>query len=305
MIKNLSGDFETVEYENKRFVMLYDNVQTEFYPTHWHNAIEIIMPIENSFTVRTGGESFLLEEREILIIPPGELHTLPPQEGRRIIFQCDNSVLSDVSALDAIKPVLATPQHITPELDKTLYLRAKKAILDIYSQYYAYSEISDVKIYMNLISLLVSVREYQIERTRISLACAKDKMYQYSEKFNMVLKYIDKNYMYDISLDKLADIAGYSKYHFSRIFKEFNSMSYLQYINLRRTRAAEMLLLDPSIPITEVAMRAGFSSLTTFNRIFKEIKHCTPSDYKRFYSIGNQDALSENTEEEFDYDSEN
>ena len=87
MIKNLSGDFETVEYENKRFVMLYDNVQTEFYPTHWHNAIEIIMPIENSFTVRTGGESFLLEEREILIIPPGELHTLPPQEGRRIIFQ--------------------------------------------------------------------------------------------------------------------------------------------------------------------------------------------------------------------------
>ena len=173
MIKNLSGDFETVEYENKRFVMLYDNVQTEFYPTHWHNAIEIIMPIENSFTVRTGGESFLLEEREILIIPPGELHTLPPQEGRRIIFQCDNSVLSDVSALDAIKPVLATPQHITPELDKTLYLRAKKAILDIYSQYYAYSEISDVKIYMNLISLLVSVREYQIERTRISLAARK------------------------------------------------------------------------------------------------------------------------------------
>ncbi|MCQ2433981.1 MAG: AraC family transcriptional regulator [Oscillospiraceae bacterium] len=300
MIKNLSGDFETVEYENKRFVMLYDNVQTEFYPTHWHNAIEIIMPIENSFTVRTGGESFSLKEREILIIPPRELHTLPPQEGRRIIFQCDSSVLTDVSALDAIKPVLATPQHITPELDKTLYLRAKKAILDIYSQYYAYSEISDVKIYMNLISLLVAVREYQIERTRISLACAKDKMYQYSEKFNMVLKYIDKNYMYDISLDKLADIAGYSKYHFSRIFKEFNSMSYLQYINLRRTRAAEMLLLDPSIPITEVAMRSGFSSLTTFNRIFKEIKHCTPSDYKRFYSTTGQDSLPENAEDDFD-----
>ena len=44
MIKNLLGDYETVEYENKRFVMLYDNVETETYPTHWHNAVEIIMP---------------------------------------------------------------------------------------------------------------------------------------------------------------------------------------------------------------------------------------------------------------------
>ncbi len=293
MIKNLSGDYETVEYENKRFVMLYDNMQTEFYPTHWHNAIEIIMPLENEFTVRSGGETYLLKEREILIIPARELHTLPPQEGRRIIFQCDNSVLTDVSALNAVMPVFAAPVHITPEMDKNLYLHAKKDILDIYSHYYNVSEISDVKIYLCLINLLVSIREYQIERTRISLACAKDKMYQYSEKFNLVLKYIDKNYMYDITLDQLADLAGYSKYHFSRIFKEFISMSYLQYINLRRTRAAEMLLLDPSIPITEVAMRAGFSSLTTFNRIFKEIKHCTPSDYKRFYSTTGDDAVAD------------
>ena len=85
------------------------------------------------------------------------------------------------------------------------------------------------------------------------------------------------------AVGQLADIAGYSKYHFSRIFKQYNSMSYLQYINARRTKAAETLLLDPDIPITEVAMRSGFKSLTTFNRVFKDIKHCTPSDFKKFY----------------------
>ncbi len=286
MIKNLSGDFETVEYENRRFVMLYDNVETEFYPTHWHNAIEIIMPLQNPFEVLTGNETYTLAEREIIIIPPGELHTLPPQPGRRIIFQCDNSVLANVSALDAVAPVLTMPVYITPEFDKNLYLRAKKYILDIYSEYYTNSEVSDVQIYVLLINLLVDIRKNQIERTRQSFDSQADKMYQYSEKFNLVLKYIDKNYMYDISLDKLAEIAGYSKYHFSRIFKQYNNMSYLQYINIRRTRAAETLLLDATLPITEVAMRAGFSSLTTFNRIFKEIKHCTPSDFKRFYSSG-------------------
>ncbi len=283
MIKNLSGDYETVEYENKRFVMLYDNNETEFYPMHWHNAVEIIMPLENPFTVKTGDTEYVLQERDIIIIPPGELHTLPPQAGRRIIFQCDNSVISNVSALEAILPVFQVTLLITPNTNRDLYLLAKKQILDIYSEYYANTEISDVRIYLNLINMLVAVREHQIELSRQSLACAKEKILQYSEKFKLVMKYIDQNYMYDISLDKLADIAGYSKFHFSRIFKQYNSMSYIQYINMRRTRAAEMLLLDPSIPITEVAMRAGFSSLSTFNRIFKEFKHCTPSSYQRFY----------------------
>ena len=293
MIKNLSGEYEIVEYDDKRFVMLYDNNEVEFYPMHWHNAVEIIMPIENTFTVKTGAKEFLLRERDIIIIPPGELHALLPQEGRRIIFQCDNSVLSGVSALSAVMPVFQEPLHIKPDTERDLYLLAKKQILDIYSEYYANTEISDVRIYMNLISLLVAVREYQIEQTQQSFANSKDKLYQYSEKFKLVLKYIDQNYMHDISLDTLAAIAGYSKYHFSRIFNQYHSMSYIQYINLRRTRAAEMLLLDPTISITEVAMRSGFSSLSSFNRIFKEIKHCTPSSYQRFYCSTGNDPLGE------------
>ena len=86
-----------------------------------------------------------------------------------------------------------------------------------------------------------------------------------------------------IELSKLADIAGYSKYHFSRIFKRYNEMSYIQYINKIRTNAAQTLLLDPNISITEVAMRSGFSSITSFNRAFKEVKHCTPTEFKKFY----------------------
>ena len=55
MIKNLSGEYETVEYENQRFVMLYDNDEIKEYPTHWHNAVEVIRPLHNGFTVTAGG----------------------------------------------------------------------------------------------------------------------------------------------------------------------------------------------------------------------------------------------------------
>ena len=242
------------------------------------------MPMKNYYKVKVGGTEYTIKENEVLIIPPGELHSMPAIPGRRLIFQCDNSVLGDVSALAPVMRSLNAPLLITPEYDKELSVLAKKTMLDILEMYGNKSELADVKIYALLIRLLIAVREFHLEQSKSSLSRDNVKIYEYSEKFSTVMKYIDANYMYDISLDQLADVAGYSKYHFSRIFKQYNSMSYLQYINARRTRAAENLLLDPEIPITEVAMRSGFKSLTTFNRIFKEIKHCTPTDFKKLYS---------------------
>ena len=205
--------------------------------------------------------------------------------GRRLIFQCDNRILGDVPALDSLMRGISSPIMITPEMDKDLHLLAKKNMLDIFTLYSSKSELSDVKIYVKLIDIFIALREFQLRQHQIAMDVDEEKIDEYSEKFSNVLKYIDNNYMYDISLDQLADVAGYSKYHFSRIFKQYNSMSYLQYINARRTKAAELLLMEPDIPITEVAMRSGFKSLTTFNRIFKEIKHCTPTDFKKLYSV--------------------
>ena len=285
MIKHLSGDFETVEYDTQKYAMLYDNVQNEEYPVHWHNAVELIMPIKNEYTVTVNAMDYLVPENDVLIIPPGELHSMPAIPGRRIIFQCDNSILGEISALEPVMRSLNVPVLINGDMDKELHVLAKKTMLDILSLYNSKSELADVKIYVKVIELFMALREYQLEQQKIVMDCDDEKIDEYSEKFGTVLKYIDNNYMYDITLEQLADVAGYSKYHFSRIFKQYNSMSYLQYINARRTKAAELLLLDPSIPITEVAMRSGFKSLTTFNRIFKEIKHCTPTDFKKLYAL--------------------
>lgn len=285
MIKHLSGDFETVEYDTKKYAMLYDNVENEPYPVHWHNAVEFIMPLKNEYTVTVNGTDYSVPENDVLIVPPGELHSMPAIPGRRIIFQCDNSILGEISALEPVMRSLNAPVLINADMDKELHVLAKKNMLDILSLYTSKSELADVKIYVKVIELFMALREYQLEQQKIVMDCDDEKIDEYSEKFGTVLKYIDNNYMYDITLEQLADVAGYSKYHFSRIFKQYNSMSYLQYINARRTKAAELLLLDPGIPITEVAMRSGFKSLTTFNRIFKEIKHCTPTDFKKLYAL--------------------
>lgn len=101
------------------------------------------------------------------------------------------------------------------------------------------------------------------------------------ERFSMLCNYINAHCTEDLSLDELANEAGFSKYHFVRLFKEITGTTCHNYLLGRRLLFAKPLLADFSLPITEVAMRSGFNSLATFNRIFKFQIGCTPSEFRK------------------------
>lgn len=277
MIVNLNGDFETVDYAQNRSILLYDNIEDEEYPIHWHNAIEIIMPLTNGFEAICSGKEYKLNERDILIIPGGTMHNLKAQSGRRLIFQCDNNSLIGNPALSELYSVLSEPILINSDYDKE-FLRSMNNILEeIYVLYSNFSDVTEVYIYIKLVTLLARVKEYQLSEIKY------DDGGKYADKFRLILKYIEQNYANDITLEELAGIAGYSTYHFSRIFKKYSNTTFINFLNRRRIKAAEVLLLESGSSITDVAMQVGFASLTTFNRVFKSINGCTPSEYKKLY----------------------
>lgn len=277
MIAHLNGDYETVDYLENKNILLYDNVQDEEYPPHWHNAIEIIMPLEGSYTVICSGKEHILNERDIMIIPAGKIHNLKARPGRRLILLCDNKLIYGVTQLAELRPVIAEPLVIN-ESCGTDILRALGSIMtEIYTLYFESGALSDIYVFMKILSLLTRIREYQLSRIK------PDENEKYSETIHRVLGYIEKNYMNDISLENLADIAGYSTYHFSRIFRKYSGTTFINFLNNRRVSAAELLLLEDNASVTEAASQVGFSSLTTFNRVFKEINGCTPSEFKKLY----------------------
>lgn len=282
MIVHLNGDFETVDYAENRSVLLYDNVQDEEYPVHWHNAIEIIMPLTNCYHAVCNGRDYHLEERDILIIPAGTLHSLNAQPGRRLIFLCDSRSIDGNPALSDISSLLAEPLLIDSGYDKELRLALANIIKDIYTLYSNFEGMSEVYIYIKLLTLLARIKDDQINTIRY------DGNGKYADIFLLIMRYIEKNYMHDITLDDLAEMAGYSKYHFSRIFKKYSSDTFINCLNRRRIKAVEMMLLDDDVTITDAAMQAGFTSLTTFNRVFKEVKGYTPSDFRKLYKTFNK-----------------
>ncbi len=126
MIKHLSGDYETVEYEEKRCIMLYHNTQYEEYPVHWHQEIEIIMPLRKCYRLEIGDREYVIRENEVFLIPPGELHHLFACEGERLILQCDNSLLGAQPVFDSIMRGLKAPVLIDESYGSELQAVAKK-----------------------------------------------------------------------------------------------------------------------------------------------------------------------------------
>lgn len=280
MIVHLDGDFETVDYIENRSVLIYDNVDNEEYPVHWHNAIEIVMPLTNGYTMMCDGKTYDLHERDIMIVPAGTLHAMKAQSGRRLIMLFDNRSISSNPALYDLYSVLKSPVMIGEESDEELRISLGNLIKEIYTLYSNFDVLSEVYIYIKLLTLLARIKENQISAVKYD-----DE--KYLEKFGSIIKYIEQNYMYNITLDDLARMAGYSKYHFSRIFKKYSRTTFISFLNHRRIKAAEMLLLDENISVTEAAMQVGFSSLTTFNRVFREIKGCTPTEFRKLYKLTN------------------
>ena len=79
--------------------------------------------------------------------------------------------------------------------------------------------------------------------------------------------------------------AGFSKYHFTRLFKQFANTSFYKYLNQKRIEQAERLLINPQLSITEVSLASGFSSLSAFIRMFRLLKGCTPTEYRAMYNL--------------------
>ena len=101
------------------------------------------------------------------------------------------------------------------------------------------------------------------------------------KRLGIVFEYVEKNYQNAIDLEEISKVAGFSKYHFSRFFKENAGVTFLDYLNNFRITKAEWSLLYDKDSILEVAYKSGFNSVKTFNRVFKYLKGCAPMEYRK------------------------
>ncbi|NGN93806.1 helix-turn-helix transcriptional regulator [Nocardioides sp. KC13] len=91
---------------------------------------------------------------------------------------------------------------------------------------------------------------------------------------------MDRHYAEHLDVPAIARVAHVSSAHFTRRFKAVFGETPHRYLQRRRIERSMALLRDTSMPVTEVALTVGFTSLGTFSRTFRDIVGTSPSGYR-------------------------
>jgi len=104
----------------------------------------------------------------------------------------------------------------------------------------------------------------------------------YTRHFEQVFAYIEQHLDESLTVEKLSDIANFSRFHFHRQFSLYCGISVSRYITLMRLkRASFQLIKQPSEKVIDIAFDAGFENPESFSRAFKNIFGLTPTDFRK------------------------
>ncbi len=276
-----SDSQELVSFHQNSSVRIWCNTQDEDFAPHWHTALEIIMPVENWYDAIVQDNTVRLTPGDIFLIPSGEMHSLKaPDEGVRFVFLFDITAISKLHGFASIQSVMKEPLLINKNTYPHIYDDVYHILLQMRNEYFNRNEFAELTIFSLLLNLFVKLGSNHLNDVNLFPSARPYKQKEYMNKFNDVMDYIDAHYMEDFTLEDVAAAIGFSKYHFSRLFKQYTDCSFCAYICRRRIKAAAELLEQPDLSITEIAMQSGFPSISTFNRVFRQQKNCSPSEYR-------------------------
>jgi len=96
-----------------------------------------------------------------------------------------------------------------------------------------------------------------------------------------IIRYLEEHYTEPITLQAVADYAGYSTAYLSRYFKKATGVCLFAYINKIRIRKGCKLLKHTDKTILEIALAIGYNNVSFFNRCFKRFMNMSPVEYRK------------------------
>jgi len=100
----------------------------------------------------------------------------------------------------------------------------------------------------------------------------------YVERVNRAIDHVVRNLAEPLRLEDVSEAAGFSPFHFHRVFKTLVGETLNQFVKrVRLERALYLMSHAPNLSLTDVALNCGFSSSSDFSRSFKQSSGAAPS----------------------------
>ena len=105
-------------------------------------------------------------------------------------------------------------------------------------------------------------------------------MNEYVKRINRVIDYIESNLDKQLTLQELADVSCFSRFHFNRIFSSLMGETLFKFIQRLRLEKAATRLCGEKTPVIDIAMDCGFSNAASFSKSFKAFHGVSPSQWR-------------------------
>lgn len=265
-----------------------DRHKSEFsYPVHNHDVFELNF-VENAAGVKriVGDSNEVIGDYDLVLITNPSLehaweqHECKSNDIREITIQFNFG--AGITEADYFfgKTPFESIRHMMKEAQKGMAF-PMSSIMKVYERLSGLSQITDrFTALMEFLNILHTLSLCTGARTLATTSYAKVNIEDDSRRILRVKKYISDNYMYELRLKSLADLANMSESAFCRFFKLHAGRRLSDYIIDIRLGYATRLLIDTTETIAEISFKCGYNNMSNFNRIFKRKKGCSPTEFR-------------------------
>ncbi|NLI55001.1 MAG: AraC family transcriptional regulator [Clostridiales bacterium] len=250
---------------------------------HWHDCLEINWIESGQGVNYIADREYLLQPGQLYLINNVDRHiavTDGSLDMRIVVFEPSllwNTAAEQQEYLRMFFPVGPDAGNLAPLEGETLS-RARTLMLDMEREWGARERGYELMLRARLTELLALLYRAMPETMEAKEAAALRKGYQ---RIRPALNHIQSHYAEPISLEALAALCGMSRTYFCTLFKKTIGMNFGAYLEKVRVSRACMLLATSDLPVLDIALESGFSSLSSFNAAFKSECKKTPSQYRR------------------------
>ncbi|MGN1137608.1 MAG: helix-turn-helix domain-containing protein [Oscillospiraceae bacterium] len=250
-------------------------------PMHWHSEFEINFIREGSAEFICGEEKFTSAKGDIIITQPNVLHSIYPRDSTgqvydTLIFSADIFGISDSDRYmtECIRPLMngsmKLSTHITP--NHHYYPELEMICENIFS-----CAIGDAP-QLDMLMRSEIIRLFWLLETEAETG---DSICGAEEVIRPALEYIAAHFSEPISIKRLAAAVHFSESYFMNRFRQHVGLSATEYISHFRIDKACKALIGTKKNVLEIAFECGYSNISNFNRQFRKITGCSPTEYRK------------------------
>ena len=261
---------ETINFTAGSRVKIFRRKEESFlFEWHYHDVFEITLMLEGQGVRYIGDHQESYKQNDLVLIPPNLPHSWSSQspENDALVIQFTSDLIHRGGEFSELNKFLNEQCGYSFEMTAEL-LKSFKEL----------PKLSGMK---KVIALMALLEDMSVSaKTKLCTA-------GYSPTLNPESRILmDKVHAFltqkkgGFKVAELSEKLNMSESTLRRFIRKNTGRSLIDYSNELRISQACILLIESSLPVSEVALESGFDNLSHFNRLFKKIKKITPRQFR-------------------------